>query len=444
MLNLLPQSPCDTGKSGKRVMTVYPVLNKALVIDPSGELRDFLRFCAGRFWPDLEIVSYLWARGCPDQTYDWTGIDLVVLEHRLQSQYDQGLEWLRTMRRNPAAPAVVLISGELTDSLRAEAQRSGAAAVLDKNDLSPRRFVASVEGVLRHTNSEPCSASESDLSPTSRSTSPRTEASAVMEIPGFRIMRSLASAPSTSVSLAMDESARRMVALKVMRTSADTHPSTLRRFRHECSILAALEDPNVSRTFKWGFAENRGFVATEYCPGGNLLDRTRLRVSMQDALTYLAQILRGLKAVHARGILHRNIKPTNLLLREDGTLVLTDFGVERDLVNNPRLTSTQNLLGDLRYVSPESISNGLVDLRSDLYSAGVVFYYMLTGTEPFKNTAITAMLEAHLHAPIPRLPRPLGALQPLLDGLLAKRPGDRFQSAADALDGIQWLTTACA
>ncbi len=415
-------------------MATYPVLNKALVIDPSGELRDFLRFCGGRFWPDLEIVSYLWARGCPDQTYDWTGFDLVVLEHRLHSQYDQGIEWLRAMRRIPAAPPVVLISGELTDSLRAEAERSGAAAVLDKNDLSPRRFAESVERMLRYANP----------SASAPVTLPETETFGPMAVPGFRIVRSLASSYSRCVSLATDEGTQRTVALKVMRTSAETDPSTLRRFRHECRILTALEDSNVGRTFKWGLGENHGFVATEYCPGGNLLERMRLRISMQDALNYLVQILRGLEAVHARGVLHRNIKPTNLLLREDGTLILTDFGIERDLVDNPRLTCTQSLVSDLHYVSPESISNGLVDLRSDLYSAGVVFHHMLTGSEPFKNNSLTAMLEAHLHAPVPRLPRPLGALQPLLDGLLAKKPGERFQSAADALDGIHWLTAACA
>ena len=415
-------------------MASYPVLKKALVIDPSGELRDFLRFCAGRFWPDLEIVSYLWARGCPDQAYDWTGFDLVLLEHRLHSHYDQGIEWLRAIRRNPTAPPIVLISGELTDSLRSEAERVGAAAVLDKNDLSPRRFAQSVERGLRCANSEP-----SSPEPT-----PGTDILVPMTIPGFRIVRSLVSTYGRCVSLATDESTQRTVALKVMRTSAQTDPSTLRRFKHECRTLAALEDSNVSRIFKWGHAENRGFVATEYCPGGNLLERIRLRVSMQDALTYLVQILRGLEAVHARGILHRNLKPTNLLLREDGALVLTDFGIERDLVDNPRLTNTQSLVSDLQYVSPESVSNGLIDLRSDLYSAGMVFYHMLMGTESFKSNTIPALLEAHLHAPIPRLPRPLGTLQPLLDGLLAKKPGDRFQSAADALDGIHWLTSACA
>src|SRR5262245_54989661 len=115
MLNVLPRSAIPAQTVGAKVMMTYPKLNKALVIDPSGELRDFLRFCAGRFWPNLQIVSYLWARGCPDETYDWAGFDLVVLEHRLHNRQDNGIEWLRTMRQNPAAPAIVFISSELTE-----------------------------------------------------------------------------------------------------------------------------------------------------------------------------------------------------------------------------------------------------------------------------------------------------------------------------------------
>jgi DNA-binding NarL/FixJ family response regulator len=442
MLNLLPRSVGRTREPGTEAMTTYPVLNKALVIDPSGELRDFLRFCAGRFWPNLEIVSYLWARGCPGETYDWTGIDLVVLEHRLHNPHDQGIEWLRAMRRNPAAPAIVLISEELTESLRAEAERVGAAAVLNKNDLSPRRFAESVDRVLRRSNPDSRSVPEDLASGILPNASVATDDIAVREVPGFRIVRPIATMDRGWVSLATEESTQRTVALKVMRMTPDTDPSTLRRFKHEYGLLSTLENSNVIRVFKRGVVENRGFLATEYCPGGNLIERIRLRISIQDAIGYLVQIMLGLKAVHSCGILHRDIKPTNLLFRENGTLVLTDFGIERDLSDNPRLTTTRSLVGDLGYVSPESISHGAVDLRSDLYSAGIVFFHMLTGAEPFGSTSVTAMLDAHLHAPIPRLPRTMAALQPLIDGLLAKKPNDRFQSAADALDGIEWLTTA--
>jgi len=443
MLDLLPRSATTTRRAGTNHMATYPALNKALVIDPSGELRDFLRFCAGRFWPNLEIVSYLWARGCPGETYEWAGFDVVVLEHRLHNPHDQGIEWLRAMRRNPAAPAIVLIVGELTESLRAEAERAGAAAVLNKNDLSPRRFAECLDRVLRGAPADCDSSSTPQEGPASSRPTGSVDVAA-LQVPGFRIVRPIATMNRGCLSLATDESNEQTVALKVVRMTEDADAGVLKRFKHEYGILSTLEDANVVRVLKRGFVENCAFIAMEYCAGDNLNERVRRGISPEDAAGYLVQIMRGLKAVHTRGILHRDIKPTNLLFREHGTLVLTDFGVERDLSDNPRLTSTTSLVADLNYVSPESIRQGTVDLRSDLYSAGIVFYLMLTGTLPFKSATVTAMLEAHLNAPIPKLPRSAAALQPLIDGLLAKNPNDRFQSAADVLDGIEWLTTASA
>ncbi len=417
-------------KDGAKTMATYPALNKALVIDPSGELRDFLRFCAARIWPNLQITSYLWARGCPDETYDWTGCDLVVLEHRLHNAYDQGIAWLRAIRRNPAAPAIVLISDELTESLRTEAERAGAAAVLNKSDLSPRQFVECLDRVFRRSDPD-------------WPTSPSDEVTAV-QVPGYCIVRPIAPINRGWLSLATDESTGQTVALKILRVTEEADPKFLRRFKHEYGILSELQDPNVVKVFKQGVVEDCMYIAMEYCDGGNLKERIRRGISTEAAVGYLAQLMRGLKAVHARGILHRDLRPTNLLFRERDTLVLTDFGIERDISDNARLTSTRSLVADLNYVSPESIRDGMVDPRSDLYSAGIVFYHMLTGEVPFKSASITAMLDAHMNAAIPILPRSTSELQPLINGLLEKDPNDRFQSAADVLDGIEWLATASA
>jgi DNA-binding NarL/FixJ family response regulator len=411
---------------------MYAALNKALVIDPSGELRDFLRFCAGRLWPKLEIVSYRWARGCPDETFDWKGFDLVVLEERLHAPGDRGVNWLRTLRRNSAVPSIVLVAHELTEKLRGEAERAGAAGVLNKDDLSPRRFAECVDRALRGPVEEAASTVAAAIAPVEV---------AAAQVPGFKILRPIATTSRGWVSLATQESDQRTVALKTTRTTGEPGSSTLRRFTREYTVLSQLADVNVIRVFRHGFAQNCGFVASEYCQGGHLGQKIERGIPVSNALDYLSQIMRGLGAVHAHGILHRDIKPTNLLFREEGTLVLTDLATERELSDNPRL-ATRSLLADLNYVSPESFRPGKVDLRSDLYGAGVVLYQMLTRTTPFGGATVAAMLEAHLRAPIPRLPSSCAALQPLVDGLLAKDPNERFQSAADVLDGINWLCLA--
>jgi serine/threonine-protein kinase PpkA len=366
-----------------------------------------------------------------------------VLEHRLHNPYDQGIEWLRAIRRNAAAPPIVFISGELTESLRSEAERVGAAAVLNKNDLSPRRFAECLDRVLRASDLDPDCEPPSEIAPAEAPSTEYGEATA-LQVPGFRILRPLATMTRGWLSLATDVTNDRTVALKFIRMTPEVDPGVLRRFKHEYGILWSLKHPNIARILKQGVVEDSVYIAMEYCSGGDLNERIGRGISTEDAVGYLQQIMQGLKAVHARGILHRDLKPTNLLFRDRDTLVLTDFGIERDLSDDPRLTSTGSLLRDLNYVSPESIRHGTVDPRSDLYSAGVVFYHMLTGSPPFRSSSVAMTLDAHLNAPIPTLPRWAAALQPLIDGLLAKHPNDRFQSAADVLDGIEWLTTASA
>ena len=419
-----------------------PSLNKALVIDPSGELRDFLRFCAGRLWPKLEIVSYLWARGCPRDTFDWTGFDLIVLEHRLHNPNDRGIDWVRTLRLNPAVPPIVLIAGELTENLRIEAERAGATAVLNKDDLSPRQFAECVERALRGAGEEPNSNSSDNASDSTTVTTPSPAANvevAPAQVPGFHIVQPIATTSRGWVSLAIDESTQQTVVIKFVRICGDADTNMLKRFNHEHAILSRSRNANVIRVFKRGLVENCAFIAMEYCGGGDLGQQINRGIQAADAVGYLAQMMRGLRAVHGYGILHRDIKPTNLLLREDGTLVLTDFGIERYISDNLHLTSTRTLVNDLNYVSPESIRPGEFDVRSDLYSAGVVLYHMLTGTTPFRSTAVCSMLDAHLSAPVPRLPAGSATFQPLVDGLLAKDPNERFQSADEVLDGIEWL-----
>jgi serine/threonine-protein kinase PpkA len=177
----------------------------------------------------------------------------------------------------------------------------------------------------------------------------------------------------------------------------------------------------------------------EYCGGGDLKARIRGGITTLASLEFLREIVRGLGAAHANGIVHRDLKPASVLLRADGTVAISDFGIARELASGLRITQTQSILGSLYYVSPDTIHHREPDERADLYSAGAILHEMLTGVAPYSTKSVAQLLDAHCFAPVPRLPPNLAYLQSLLDGLLAKDPNERFQSAADVLEALELI-----
>jgi serine/threonine-protein kinase PpkA len=151
---------------------------------------------------------------------------------------------------------------------------------------------------------------------------------------------------------------------------------------------------------------------------------------VNDALRLVGQMAHALEAIHAAGIVHRDLKPANILFRADGRPVIVDFGLAKDLGAHSTLTIAGQLLATPRYMSPEQCLNLPVDGRSDLYSLGVIFYEMLTGLRLYDSANPASVVNMHVNAPVPRLPAHLAEHQALLDGLLAKKPQERFQSAA--------------
>ena len=177
--------------------------------------------------------------------------------------------------------------------------------------------------------------------------------------------------------------------------------------------------------------------------------RTRLNAGIQpevaaEAFATAAQALRialqlacALQAIHAAGVLHRDLKPGNVVLREDGSLALIDFGLSRHAAVPLDATDRELISGTPQYMSPEQGHGEPIDERSDLYSLGVILYEMLTGRKPFTAEKPMAIVYLHRKAPLPVLPEPLLGLQPLLERLLAKAPADRFESAAAAAAAVQ-------
>ncbi|MBP7015013.1 MAG: serine/threonine protein kinase, partial [Steroidobacteraceae bacterium] len=177
---------------------------------------------------------------------------------------------------------------------------------------------------------------------------------------------------------------------------------------------------------------------------GDLRSRMRERLDPQQALGYVRQMAAALGALHEVGVLHRDVKPGNLLLREDGSAAFIDFGLARQLGLESDITGVGTIFGTPHYMSPEQGHGAPLDERSDLYSLGVVLFEMLTGAKPYVAETPLAVIYMHANSPVPRLPQQLSQLQPLLDGLLAKQPADRLPSAAAIVASIDELLKSAA
>ena|SRR3990172_3775810 len=251
-----------------------------------------------------------------------------------------------------------------------------------------------------------------------------------MEIPGYQIQREIGRGGMATVYLAIQESLDRPVVLKILDAStADKAEDLISRFLAEGRIVASLNHPNIITIYDIGIANDSDlYISMEYVQGGDLKQRLELSISPEEALRYLAQIASALGEAHKHGIIHRDVKPANVLFKDD-TPLLSDFGIAKAINADADLTSTGIFLGSPNYVSPEQADGVKLDGRADLYSLGCIFYEMLTGRKPFISDSIIDIVIQHKQAPIPRLPAELKDYQGLVDKLLAKRREERFPDA---------------
>ena len=266
-------------------------------------------------------------------------------------------------------------------------------------------------------------------------------------IRGYRCIRRLAAGPMSDLFVGESERAGTLVALKVARDPQDEQHESLdmfRRFLQEYEIGQRIDNPAVVRLHDLGISDEHAWLVMEYFVLGDLRRRMQARLTPRDALRLAAAIARALATIHAAGVLHRDLKPGNIMLREDGSIALIDFGLSKDAALALDLTDAGAIFGTPHYMSPEQGHAEPVDARSDLYSLGVILFEMLTGEKPYRADNPMAIVYKHRKEPIPQLPPQFTAVQPLLERLLAKAPADRFagaQQAAEALQGMLelWL-----
>jgi serine/threonine protein kinase len=256
-------------------------------------------------------------------------------------------------------------------------------------------------------------------------------------IPGYRTLRELGIGGMATVHLAIQESFDREVALKIMSPMFNVDPSFATRFVREARIISQIHHASIVPVHDVGEYRRHQYLSMEYLPGGDL--KHRLQEKGPDptlALTVCRAISSALELAHRKGFVHRDIKPENILFREDGTPVLTDFGIARAIDSGTSLTMVGTLVGTPAYMSPEQIKGLELDGRSDLYSLGIVLFEMLTGSQPFRADSTLSLALKHITEDLPRLPTTLAQFQPVLDRLTARERDGRFANGAEVMEAL--------
>ena len=258
-----------------------------------------------------------------------------------------------------------------------------------------------------------------------------------LQIPGYEIHYKIGSGGMATVYRASQRSLGRDVAIKVLRWESDDDDQFVQRFKKEGRILAQLLHANIVTIYDVGISEDKKlFLSIEYLTGGTLADRIKLGLSFDSAIQIVKAIASALGYAHERGIVHRDVKPSNIMFRHNGTPVLTDFGVARVVESKTAHTMEGLTVGSPGYMSPEQAMGESATLQSDLYSLGVVFYEMLAGQRLYQAENPISVAMKHLHSPIPKLPQQYAYLQPVLNKLLAKKSADRYRNTREFLDAL--------
>jgi len=262
----------------------------------------------------------------------------------------------------------------------------------------------------------------------------QSENSTIIEVPGYSIVKEIATSNFSSVFLARSERLRRNVVLKAMtRGESEREMGDAERFQREYEIISSITHRAIAEIYDFGSQSGHLYLAMEYFPCGDLRDRLRNPLSVDESLYYLRAIAEALRVIHVFGILHRDLKPANVMLREDNSPVLIDFGLARRSLDEIGNTGVGQVLGSPYYISPEQAQGQRVDVRTDLYSLGVMFYEMLTGQRPYSGRSAVAIMSQHTSSPVPQLPEATSMQQPLLDRLMAKQQSARYASVDELL-----------
>jgi len=401
----------------------------------------------GSWRPDSEMLLRSTQEGPLPPELLAQGFDAVLLTH---SAHGQALHWAwaRELASRPGfAPVVLVVEPQLAGSMMEQASHLGVM-VLEQAEIESERLFEVLAAAERR---------QSQARLEWRGAAGRAQQSFEgVFIRGYRHIRRIAAGRMADLYLAESERAGRLVALKVARDEQHDRPELrgdpFRRFLQEYEIVQRVAGPSVVRLYDLGVSDEHAWLVMEYFRCGDLRTRIRAGIDIREALRLSALLARALEEIHAAGVLHRDLKPGNVMLREDSSIALIDFGLSKDVAISMEVTDEGAIFGTPHYMSPEQGHGEPIDARSDLYSLGVILFEMVSGEKPYRADNPMAIIYKHRKEPVPRLPGELIALQPLIECFLAKSPADRFQDASQAAAALErqlarydaWYTPAVA
>ncbi|HEY0681896.1 MAG TPA: protein kinase [Steroidobacter sp.] len=398
---------------------------RVLIVTDHTELARALEHHISIVWSDAECrIHAPLISGRLHSAFTAVGYDAVLLDGR--SERGRGEEWLENFLYRSGFPPVIYLAPGDDPALAARVVKRGAVDCLVRERIDHRRLASSMRDAVQRRRQELAlwrTGSQAE----------QLSRFGPVKILGHRFVRELAVGGTSMVYLAESERAGEMVVLKVLRDAPETgdQHTQFSRFLQEYELISKIRHPNVVRIFDLGIADDHAYIAMEYFQRGDLRGRIAKGIEPQLALQYLAQMAAALQMVHEVGVLHRDLKPGNIMERADGSLALIDFGLAKHTEVNIEITGTGEIFGTPYYMSPEQGHGKELDERSDLYSLGVIYYEMLTGKKPFLAPTPMGVIYLHGNAPRPVLAGELSVYQPVLDKLIAIDPAQRFASASE-------------
>jgi len=414
---------------------------KILIIDDSKDFRALARLYLAKALDDAEPVEYAVEElGKPADDYPWSDYDIVLLDYNLGGGED-GFDWLKEFKQKPGFPPTIILTAEGDEYIAVKAIKLGAADYINKVDITPKRLAEVIEEAIEFA-SESVVKQEEDIGNVTQIIEKihRQEYELLPDKDlaiGYKIVRKIGQGAMSKVYLAEREEDNQSLVLKVLDIRDAPGLATIERFVLEAELISGLNSPFVVKIYEHGLTEDYGFIAMEFFSRGDLKQRMEMNIPPELAATYIIHIAYGLNEIHRAGVIHRDLKPANIMFRGDDSLALADFGISKKIDSEANLTTLGQIMGTPHYMSPEQGEGLSIDYRTDLYSAGVMLYELLTKEKPFTAPSPAALIYKHVNEDIPRLPEELNRFQDIVDKLMAKQPDDRCSSASELIKALE-------